>query len=91
MSDKCISGRHNYEHLGTSCDDLDEQLRVMREVALGKTTLTSETGPKAVWDENGNPALDAATPDGIDPKTGHDQYNSGFIGTARDDDDAEDD
>ena len=86
MSNQCISGRHNYEHLGTSCDDMDEQLRVMREVALGTTSIVSATGPCAVWDENGDPVLDEVVPDGID-SLGVSVYSSGFIGTAQDDDD----
>lgn len=86
---ECVSGRHAYEHLGTSCDEMDEKLRVMREVALGKTSIVSETGPTSVWDENGDPVLDAVTPDGIDP-SGAGVYASGVLGTAHDDDDAED-
>nr|CRL70651.1 hypothetical protein CPGR_01667 [Mycolicibacterium malmesburyense] len=85
MSNQCISGRHNYEHLGTSCDDMDEKLRVMRELALGSTTIVSESGPTSVWDENGDPVLDAVIPDGIDP-IGVGIYSSGFIGTAHADD-----
>ncbi|MBZ4504961.1 hypothetical protein GBP98_06210 [Mycobacterium avium subsp. hominissuis] len=84
MSDKCVSGRHNYEHLGTSCEDMDKQLRVMREVALGKTSIVSSAGPSSVWDENGDPALHAVIPDGIDG-SGAGVYASGAIGTARDD------
>lgn len=86
MSDKCVSGRHNYQHLGTSCDDMDEQLRVMREVALSKATIVSETGPTSVWDENGDPVLDAVIPDGID-SSGAGVYASGAIGTAHGDHD----
>lgn len=89
---KCVSGRHNYEHLGTSCDDMDEQLRLMREVALGDTTITSKAGPSSVWDQNGNPSLDAAIPDGIDSKSGEDVYVSGWTGNGEivtfDDDDS---
>lgn len=87
---KCTSGRHNYEHLGTSCDDIDKQLRLMREVALGKVTLASKAGPTSVWDQDGFPSLDAAIPDSFDPKSGRDLYGSGFIGTARDDDATDD-
>lgn len=90
MTDKCISGRHNYEHLGTSCDDMDEQVRVMREVALGKTSIVSKAGPSSVWDENGDPVLDAVVPDGID-SSGAGVYASGAIGTTHDDDYDEDD
>ena len=85
MSNQCISGRHKYEHLGTSCDDMDDKLRVMREVALGSTTIASESGPTSVWDENGDPVPDAVIPDGID-SLGVGIYSSGFIGTAHDDD-----
>ncbi|ULE34370.1 hypothetical protein [Mycobacterium sp. IDR2000157661] len=84
---KCVSGRHKYEHLGTSCDDMDEQLRVMREVALGKTSIVSNAGPSSVWDENGNSVLDAVIPDGIDPVSGAGVYASGAIGTPHVDDD----
>ncbi|KUI04456.1 hypothetical protein [Mycobacterium sp. IS-3022] len=86
MTDKCISGRHNYEHPGTSCDDMDEHLRVMREVALGKTSIVSHVGPSSVWDENGDPVPDAVIPDGID-SSGAGVYASGAIGTAHGDDD----
>lgn len=87
MTDKCSSGRHEYEHLGTSCDEMDEKLRIMREVALSSgTSIVSEVGPTSVWDENGNPVVDAVVPDGIDP-LGVGIYASGFIGTAHDDDD----
>ena len=89
MSETCITGRHGYEHLGYTCDEVDEQLRVMREVALGRTSIESETGPMSVWNSNGDPVLDAVVPDGI-TTTGEGRYASGFIGTAHDDD-AEDD
>ncbi|WP_104151061.1 hypothetical protein [Mycobacterium intracellulare] len=85
MTDKCVSGRHAYEHLGTSCDEMDEKLRVMREVALGRPSIVSSAGPSSVWDENGDPVLDAVIPDGIDA-SGAGVYASGFIGTAHDDD-----
>lgn len=85
MTDKCVSGKHNYEHLGTSCDDMDEQLRTMRQVALGKFSIVSDTGPTSVWDQNGDPVLDIVIPDGIDA-LGVGVYDSGHIGTAHDDD-----
>lgn len=79
--------RHEYQHLGMSCGQMDEKLRVMREVALSSgTSIVSEVGPTSVWDENGNPVLDAVVPDGIDP-LGVGIYTSGFIGTAHDHDD----
>ncbi len=45
---ECISGRHNYEHLGVSCDDMDAQLREARRIALmpGTSILTMEEAPK---------------------------------------------
>jgi hypothetical protein len=84
MSDQCISGRHNYAHLGTSCADMDEQLRVMREVALSSGALiVSERGP--VWSLNGETNEDVpAVPDGISAEGVY--YSTGHIGTARDDD-----
>lgn len=91
MSEKCISGRHNYEHLGTSCDDMDEQLRVARDIALSGGTSIRSTGPAAVWDQNGDPVLDAVIPEGFDAASGKDIYASGHIGTPQYDDDAQDD
>jgi hypothetical protein len=64
---------------------MDEQLRVMREVALGRSSIVSDVGPTSVWDENRDPVLDAVIPDGIDA-LGSGVYASGFIGTAHDDD-----
>lgn len=84
MSDKCVSGRHNYEHLGTSCEDMDKQLRVAREVALRSgTSIESERGP--VWSVDGEDNEVPAIPDGI-TATGEGVYASGFIGTAHGDD-----
>lgn len=83
MSNQCISGRHNYQHLGTSCDDMDDQLRLMREVALGKASVESERGP--VWSVDAEGDEVPAIPDGI-TATGEGVYASGAIGTARDND-----
>lgn len=92
MTNKCISGRHNYEHLGTSCDEVDEQFRTARDIALRNgTSIVSAKGPTAVWDANGNPVRDAAVvPDSIDPLTGDNVYKSGSLGPASDDDDVQD-
>lgn len=72
---KCISGKHNYEHLGTSCDEMDEKLRVMREVALGNVTLMTGKGPdrRYVQDEDGTREVAVDDSDGG-------IYNSGFSG-----------
>ncbi|WBP92797.1 hypothetical protein O6072_15885 [Mycolicibacterium neoaurum] len=93
MSNSCISGRHDYDHLGTSCDQMDDKLRTMRDIALRRgTSIVSPTGPTVVWDANGNPVRDAAVvPDSVDRKTGNNVYKSGSLGPASDDDDAQDD
>ncbi len=41
---KCADGKHNYEHLGTSCDEMDAKLRESRRIALmsGTSILTME-------------------------------------------------
>lgn len=72
---KCISGKHNYEHLGTSCDEMDEKLRVMRQVALGNVTLMTGKGPdrRDVHDEDGTRKVAVDDSDGG-------IYNSGFSG-----------
>jgi hypothetical protein len=61
MSDPCISGRHPYEHLGTSCDEMDEQLRVMREVALSGTSITSEKRTRSASGTTGTSRLERLT------------------------------
>ncbi|ETZ70218.1 hypothetical protein L828_3201 [Mycobacteroides abscessus MAB_030201_1061] len=74
---KCISGKHNYEHLGTSCDEMDEQLRVMREVALGNYTLMTENGPDRRWVQEGEDGV--TTKIDVDDDAGAGIYGSGFV------------
>ncbi|WP_457171552.1 hypothetical protein [Mycobacteroides abscessus] len=75
---KCISGKHNYEHLGTSCAEMDEKLRVMREVALGNVTLMTERGPdrRYVHDDETGETTEVPCDDG----GGVGVYTSGFSG-----------
>lgn len=75
---KCISGKHNYEHLGTSCDEMDEKLRVMREVALGNYTLMTEKGPDRRYAQDGEEGC--TTEVAVDDDAGVGIYGSGFSG-----------
>lgn len=60
---KCVSGKHNYEHLGTSCAEMDEKLRVMREVALGDVTLMTERGPDRRFEQDDDGTREVAVDD----------------------------
>ncbi|MDM2578385.1 hypothetical protein PP571_24130, partial [Mycobacteroides abscessus] len=47
---ECVSGRHNYEHLGTSCDEMDAKVAEAKRIAGMKglmlmTSEGSETNP----------------------------------------------
>ncbi|WP_235659036.1 hypothetical protein [Mycobacteroides abscessus] len=41
---ECVSGRHNYEHLGTSCDEMDAKVAEAKRIAgmKGLVLMTSE-------------------------------------------------